>query len=175
MNLIDLFATGALLNGIVSIIFGALVIIKNWRDRLNQFFFLMAISLAVWSFGYWQWQLSNDYDTALMWVRILSIGSLFVPIFFYNWVIRLLDINTIFNKAISWFTGFVVVIILCFTKTNLFIFGLEKESIFMFWPKSGVAYDIYFSYIYLGLITYSIYLLFRTYSTNNCNLYYTTS
>lgn len=163
MNPINLFAVSALVNGIVSITFGILVISKNWRDRMNQIFFLMTIALAVWSFSYWQWQLSTDYDTAMMWVKILSIGSLFIPIFFYHWVIKLVNADIIINKIILWFSYITVVSILFFVNSNLFIADLERKSFFQFWPSSGVAYDIYFSYIYFGLILYTVYILLRSY------------
>ncbi len=163
MNPINLFAISALINGTISIIFGILVIFKNWRDRMNQIFFLMTVFLAIWSFSYWQWQLSTDYDTAMMWVRILSIGSLFIPILFYHWVIKFVNANNLINKIILWFGYVTVISILFFANSNLFVAGLEKKSFFQFWPTSGVIYDIYFSYIYFGLILYTVYILLRSY------------
>ena len=165
MNSTNIFAISALINGIVSITFGILVISKNWRDRMNQIFFFMTISFAVWSFSYWQWQLSTDYDTAMMWVRILSIGSLFIPILFYHWVIKLVNANTAVNKILLWLAYSAAVVILLFARTNLFIAGLERKSFFQFWPNAGIAYNVYFSYIYVGLILYTVYLLLRSYKT----------
>jgi signal transduction histidine kinase len=165
MNSTNIFAISALINGIVSITFGILVISKNWRDRMNQIFFFMTISFAVWSFSYWQWQLSTDYDTAMMWVRILSIGSLFIPILFYHWVIKLVNANTAVNKILLWLAYGAAMVILLFAKSNLFIAGLERKSFFQFWPNPGIAYNVYFSYIYLGLILYTVYLLLRSYKT----------
>jgi signal transduction histidine kinase len=165
MNSTNIFAISALINGIVSITFGILVISKNWRDRMNQIFFFMTISFAVWSFSYWQWQLSTDYDTAMMWVRLLSIGSLFIPILFYHWVIKLVNANTLVNKILLWLAYSAAVVILLFARTNLFIAGLERKSFFQFWPNAGIAYNVYFSYIYVGLILYTVYLLLRSYKT----------
>src|ERR1035437_8628816 len=154
MNPINLFAISALVNGIVSITFGLLVISKNWRDRMNQIFFMMTISFAVWSFAYWQWQLAIDYNTAMFWVRVLSIGSLFIPILFYHWVLIFINNKYLINKIILW-SGYITAIgILFFVNTNLFIFDLSQKLFFPFWPSSGIAYTIYFSYIYIGLISY---------------------
>ena len=163
MTSINIFAIAALINGIVSTAFGLIIISKNWRDRTNQIFFLMVSSLAVWSFAYWQWQLSIDYATALLWVKILSVGSLFVPIFFYHWVIRLLKIDNSVNKVLLWIVYILSIGLLFFANSNLFIDSLEKKSIFPFWPNSGIAYDVYFTYIFLGLTTYAVYLLLRSY------------
>ncbi len=163
MNPVNLFAISALVNGIVSITFGLLVISKNWRDRMNQIFFLMTVFLAIWSFSYWQWQLATSYDTALLWVKLLSIGSLFIPIFFYNCVIKLINEESLLNRVVLWSCYITSFCILFFVNSNLYISGLENKSFFQFWPSSGVVYDIYFCYIYFGLILYTVYILFRTY------------
>ena len=159
----NIFAISGLVNGIVAITFGILVISKNWRDRANQIFFFMTLSLAVWSFSYWQWLLSTNYDSAILWVKILSVGSLFIPVFFYHWVILLINGKSLVNKIVLWLAYTTAIVILFFAQSNLFIAGLEKKSSFNFWPNPGSVYDVYFSYVYVGLITYTLYLLLRAY------------
>ncbi len=163
MTELNLFAISALVNGIVSITFGVLVVSKNWRDRMNQVFFLMTSALAVWSFAYWRWQLSTDYATALMWVKLLSASSLFIPIFFYHWVTILVEAKLRIHRIILTGAYVVTLAILPLVNTSLFITGLQHKEMFLFWPNSGLAYDVYFSYVYIGLILYSLYLLVRTY------------
>lgn len=165
MTDVNLFAISALVNGIVSVTFGVLVISKNWRDRLNQVFFLMTVALAVWAFSYWQWQLSSGYDTALFWVRLLSIGSLYIPILFYHWVIILIGAEAFINRIVLWISYGMSLAIVSLARTPLFIARLGHSGGFPFWPTSGVAYDIYFSYIYVGLVLYTLYLLVRTHAT----------
>ena len=159
-----IFAISGLINGIIATTFGFLVITKNWRERPNQIYFLMTVSLAVWSFGYWQWQMATDYGTALFWVRVLSVGSLFIPVFFFHWVNLLIGKNNV-NSIVLWISYAMIVGILFFVTSPLFIASLQHESIFPFWPIAGRAYDVYFSYLYLGLIAYTAYLLVRSYLT----------
>ena len=158
----EIFAVSGLINGIVATAFGILVIGKNWYERSNQIYFLMTISLAIWSFSYWQWLLSDEYVVAFFWVRLLSIGSLFIPILFFHWVILIIGKNKI-NRTVLWFSYITAIFILFFTKSPLFIESLQQKSIFTFWPNAGIIYDVYFSYIYIGLITYTLYLLVRSY------------
>jgi signal transduction histidine kinase len=160
-----LFAASGLINGLIAISFGILVIAKNWRERANQLFFLMTISLAIWSLSYWQWLSANEYNAALFWVRILSLGSLFIPVFFFHWVITFLKRDGV-HKIIALFLYLAAIAISATASTQFFIAGLEKKSFFNFWPNSGLAYDIYFSYIYVGLIIYSIFVLVYSYYTN---------
>jgi hypothetical protein len=159
----EIFAISGLINGIVATTFGLLVIGKNWRELSNRIYFLMTMSLALWSFGYWQWLLSDNYGTALFWVKILSIGSLFIPIFFYHWVTLLLRIDKGVNRVLLWFVYVFSFVVLFFSNSSSFIASVEPKSFFLFWPNAGPFYDLYFSYVYIGLITYTIYLLIRSY------------
>ena len=160
----NIFAISGLINGIVATAFGFLVIGKNWRERSNQIYFLMTIALAVWSFGYWQWQLATDYSVALFWVRFLSVGSLFIPVFFFHWINFFINRKKI-NNVIIVISYVLVGVIIFFVNTPLFISSLQHEAVFNFWPIAGRAYDIYFSYIYIGIVLYTGYLLLRSYVT----------
>jgi len=158
----DLFAASGLINGLIAMSFGLLVIFKNWRDRSNQLFFLLTIALSVWSFGYWRWLSSPDYETALFWVRFLSVGSLFVPVFFFHWIVSFTKRGFI-DRIIVFLSYIVAIAVSATAGTKYFIEGLEKKSIFTFWPNSGIAYDVFFSYIYVGLTLYSLYVLIEAY------------
>ena len=160
----EIFATSGLINGIVSSAFGILIIGKNWRERANQIYFLMTISLAVWSFSYWQWLLSSEYDMAFFWIRLLSFGSLFIPVLFFHWVTLLLDKRSI-NSIILYISYISIIIVSFFINTEFFIESVRQISFFTFWPIAGFAYDFYFSFIYLGLISYTIYILIRSYNS----------
>ena len=159
----DIFAASGLVNVIVAAAFGLLVFLKNWKEKNNQLYFLMTISLTIWSFGYWRWLLiSNDYSQALFWIRILSVGSLFIPIFYFHWIVNLLNVKKL-NRFLLILSYVAVASILFYVNTPLFINSLQNTPPFPYWPTAGIIYDIYFSYLYFGLITYSLYLLVRSY------------
>ncbi|MDE2188685.1 MAG: hypothetical protein KGJ35_03080 [Patescibacteria group bacterium] len=158
----NIFAISGLINGIVATTFGLLVISKNLKERSNQVYFLMTLSLAVWSFGYWQWQITTDYSLALFWVRLLSVGSLFIPVFFLHWCTLLIGKNKV-NNVVIILSYILIGFTLFFVNSPLFIAHLEHESIFPLWPIAGRVYDIYFSYQYFGVIVFAMYFLFRSY------------
>ena len=159
----EIFAISGLVNGIIATTFGVMVISKNWRELGNRIYFLMTMSLALWSFSYWQWLLTDSHDIALYWVKILSIGSLFIPIFFFHWVSLLLKIDKGINRAILWGIYLFSFLVLAFSNSMAFIASVGPRSFFLFWPTAGPLYDLYFSYIYIGLVTYTLYLLIRSY------------
>jgi signal transduction histidine kinase len=61
----------------------------------------------------------------------------------------------------------VAIIILTFSFSELFISGVEEKNGFKFWPDPGVIYDTYLIGIYLCLITYSLFLLWKFYKTES--------
>ena len=119
----ELFAISGLINALTAVSFGILVVVKNWRTRENQVFFLMTASLAIWGFSYWQWLQSTEYGSALLWVRILAVGSVFIPTFFLDWVTLLLKKPKEIRNfvTISYITAVAVAV---FANTTYIISGL---------------------------------------------------
>ena len=128
----------------------------------------MTVSLFIWGFGYWEWQLASNYSSALFWIRFLSIGSLFIPVFFFHWVVVLLNkkgwVKTI--VLISYLSGAVISL---FFSSDLFIPSVEGKLFFPYWPNAGLLYGIYVCLIYVGLISLSLYFLFKSYKTEKDN------
>lgn len=154
------YAVSALVNFISAFIFGILVFLNNRKAILNIKFFLMSLVISLWSVAYLFWQLSESYYEALFWVRLFSIASTFIPIFYVHWVLTLIDEK---DKRWKYFTYFFYAVIIClisFILTEHYIFGLKKAQIFFFWPKPGVLYSVSLV-IFFFLILVGIYKLIR--------------
>jgi signal transduction histidine kinase len=159
----NVFALSGLINGIFALSFGLVIIFKNWRGLMNRLFFLMTLSVAVWAFSYWQWLSAIDIDAAAFWVQMLSIGSLFIPIFYFHWSITLLNINPKFSYLLHGMY-LATVIFLLVSSSPLFIRELRPALFFPFWPRAGIMYTLYLILIYFGLISYAVYLMLRQYN-----------
>jgi signal transduction histidine kinase len=157
--MIEVFGLSGLINGIGALSFGLLIFHKNRRELINRIFFLLMCSIAVWSFSYWHW-LSNSktLEQALFWVRILSIGSLFIPVFYFHWVLLLLKEK---KTKFLIFVYLLAFIFLLFSFSDLFIKTVRGKSGFLFWPDPGILYNIYLGFIYVGIVLYSLYLLYK--------------
>lgn len=155
-----IFAISALINCVVAIGFAVFVISRNWRIKSNRLYFLLGCSVSFWSFGYWQWQLSSNYSSALFWVRILSIGSTMIPVFYFHWITIILERDEKEKKVIL-FAYILAFIILLFSFSQLFIKDVRPKMTFPFWPDPGVLYHFYLAYVYCILVAYSIFLLIR--------------
>ena len=156
----SIYTFSAFLNGLSAIIFGLVVFLKNPKQLVNKLFGFMTLSLAVWSFSYSFWQLSHNYQVAFFWVRILSIGSLFIPIFFVHWIFVLFKLDKK-KKNVLVFGYLMTLFFLCFSFSSLFIKEIKPQLQFAWWPQAGIIYTLFIFCSYGGLVGYSSYLLIK--------------
>ena len=83
----------ALSNLTLPLAMGLFVLFKNWRSKTNQGFFLFTLGVAVWAFGYFHWVTSTDQQSAIFWVRVLTVGSIWITLLYYYFVINLLNLK----------------------------------------------------------------------------------
>ncbi len=164
MSLLSIFALSGLINGLVVLGFGIFVISHNWRDKLNRLYLLIVIAICIWSFSYWKWLSSNDAFSALFWVRMLSIGSTLIPVFYLHWVLSILKIEKQ-KKTSLWMVYILSFLFILFSFSDLYISSVEEKLFFPFWPNPGILYHIYLFILYICIIIYSSYLLLKGYMT----------
>jgi signal transduction histidine kinase len=153
----------SLLTGITALFFGFIVLIKNRKNVINQTGFLLTLATAFWAFGYWRWlAIYDDKDLALFWVRILSVGSTLIPVFYFHWIVSLLELNKQ-KKPLIIACYVIAAFFLLFSFSPLFVRDVEPTGPFSFWPKAGPLYSIYLFLIYFGAVIYAIYLLISQY------------
>lgn len=162
----NFFAYSALLNAFIAGLLGFLIILKNRKELINRLFFSMSISVVFWSLSYWQWMFSSEAVSALFWSRLLTVGSLFIPIFYFHWVLTFVGLNKQKGRLVK-FLYLIVFVFLIFSFSSLFVEKVEPKNIFSFWPVPGILYNIYLIFIYFGLVIYSIIILWRQYKIDS--------
>ncbi|MGD0576580.1 MAG: ATP-binding protein [Candidatus Staskawiczbacteria bacterium] len=161
----EIFAVSALINGMCVLIAGFFMVFYNMKSKANRLFFALGLSVALWSFGYWEWQLSIAPVSALFWVRILSIGSTIIPVIYFHWIAVFLEREKQEKNKII-FSYILTFIFLLFSFSPLFVAGVSKKIFFPFWPDPGILYGVYLIYSYFFLVIYSIFLLAKEYSAS---------
>ncbi|MBU2257644.1 MAG: hypothetical protein KJ926_00820, partial [Candidatus Omnitrophica bacterium] len=152
-------AVSGLLNGITCILMGAFVYFKNRSAEVNKSYSLLSLGLAVWSFSYFFWQISNDRQSAMFWVRLLTVGSILIPSFYLNFILSLLKLGDKRKKIfITAFLSSLIFIPFCFN--NLLIRDLKPKLGFKFWPDAGTLYLPFLVFFFLCVI-YSCYLIIK--------------
>jgi signal transduction histidine kinase len=165
MEIVNIFGLSGLVNGLIALGLGFFIIFHNWRDRVNQLYFLIVVAISIWTFSYWRWLSSTDSSSALFWVRMLSIGSTLIPIFYFHWVVSLLNLNRQQKNAVR-LVYFLAFLFLLFSFSDLFVKGVRQKLFFPFWPDPGILYHFYLVFAYLILVIFSLFLLFKSYKVS---------
>lgn len=135
----QLFAISGLLNGLAAIGLAAFIYFRSPRDPRHWTFGLFGISTAIWSFGYFAWQISDTEVYALFNLRLLMAGAIFIPITFLHHVLCLLQKTDAWKHAIKW-NYLVGGIFLVFDATPLYIQQVQPISVFPYWGVPGIAF-----------------------------------
>lgn len=159
----EFFAICGLLNGVAAIGLAAFVYFRAPNDPRHWTFGLFGISTAVWSFGYFTWQISHSEAFALLNLRILMAGAIFIPITFLHHVFSLLQKENSCWSIIKW-NYLVGGIFLISDFTPFFIQGVRPISAFAFWGVPGMAFHFCLIW-WVGLVLFAHILLFQAYST----------
>ncbi len=162
MTLLNVFAISGLVNALIVLVLGIFIIFHNWRDKTNRLYFLIVMAICLWSLSYWRWLSSSDELSALFWVRLLSVGSTLIPVFYFHWIASLLKFEKK-EKTTIWLVYILGGLFLLFSFSDLFVSGVQQKLFFPFWPNPGILYHFYLFAFYICLVIYSGVLLVRTY------------
>ncbi len=158
----EIFAISGLLNGLAAIGLASFIYFRSPRDPRHWTFGLFGLSTAIWSFGYFAWQISTTEAAALFNLRFLMVGAIFVPITFLHHVLYLIHKETAWKAVIKW-NYLIGGIFLVFDATPFFILGVQPISIFPYWGVPGIVFHFCVAW-WLGLMVIALVLLLRAYS-----------
>ncbi len=135
----NFYALTGLINAVVASFFGLLIFFKNPKRITNKTFGLFCLSTAVWSYSYFFWQISNTEEAALFWSRMLMNGAIFITIFYFHFILGL--INQIQEKKKILITGYLLFLSYFLIHfTPFFVEGVKPKFNFDFWPNPGIFY-----------------------------------
>lgn len=153
------FSMSGLLNGVSCFLLGIFVYLRDRRNLSYRTYFLFALSVGVWSFGYYFWPLAKDKLSALNSFRLLHFGAVFIPIFYYHFILAWTD--QIKKRKPSLLIGYILAItIALFIPTKFYIQDMVPKFIFRFWAVPGVLYHFYLVYFFFYVIA-AIHLIFK--------------
>jgi len=150
------FAYTCLLTAILTVALGLFVLFGNRKKELNQIWFLVSCVTSIWTIGLFGTVIANNSDQALIWQRLLYIGTALLPAVFFRYSVVLTGRT---KKKYLYITIFLYVIsvifsILVFSK--LFIEQVSPRTYFGYWPvKTGSIYPTFLIY-FVAVVFWSI-------------------
>jgi len=144
------FAVTGLINALTSTVLGFFVLGNKPRTSLIIKYAAFNFMVAVWSFGYFFWQLSTTAEHAIFWARILILGAMLIPPIFLDFVTSWIDQHHRHRLylRISYLLSLVFALA---NFTPLVVASVEPRNIFPFWPVPGPVFHFVLALIRLIL------------------------
>lgn len=138
---------------------GIIIVLFSPRTYLRIVWSMFSFSMGTWGFGLWMAFIVTDQNHALFWSRFLNISAIFIPVFFFHFILLLTDL---YQSKIKELRSYYLFAIIYFLSSvffiNEFIPSVTHKLSFAFYPNAGKIYylfPIYFSY----LVVYALVLL----------------
>ncbi len=138
----NFYAFSGLLNGLAATVSGFIVYGQHSDNPKHRAYGLYCLAAAIWGFGYCAWHLSSTPALALLWVRVLMFGAIFLPIAYVLHVLTLIDRVERYPWVIrvGWGAGLFFALTNC---TPFFVADVGPAGAFQFWPKPGPMFHLY--------------------------------
>ncbi|MFA5879202.1 MAG: ATP-binding protein [Candidatus Margulisiibacteriota bacterium] len=151
------FALSALINFFTS---SALVFFLTIKKSKFIYYIFYNLSIAFWSINYFFWQISTNQSLALLFCRLLTIGSGFIPYFFIIFIVNFIGYKEKkWYKFFSLYNNLAIFFFLSASFSPLLVLKVTSTLGFLFWPEAGILYPIFLLYFFLNII-FALILLF---------------
>lgn len=106
----------------VYIFLGIYILFLNLNSLLNRLFFVVTISLCIWSFAFSMCYLTKDYNSAVHWRMIASIGWTTIFSFLLHFIILLTENDKVLKKRwiylLMYLPSAIFAFVFCFDYKN---------------------------------------------------------
>lgn len=155
----NFLALSALINVITSSVLGLLVFSRK-KTTVNISFVILCFSVAIWSLGYFFWQISNSAESSVFWLKFLTIFSIFIPVTFFNFSAVFLKLyKKVVYRILAYIGSGAALAVIVMTSTDYLVKGVEPKLSFDFWPIAGDWYwsmlAIFFAYFALSFYVFA--------------------
>jgi len=155
----SILALTGLVNFTTSLFAGIFILIKNPRETSSRLFFMVNISISLYSLGYFFWQISSNTATATMWFHVLTIGIILIQITFLHFVFSFTEILKDKRKEIIIYYLINAVFIL-FSIIPGFFYHLEPRFNLGYWPAARPVFHVYLAF-WIWQCVYGLYWLIK--------------
>ena len=166
-NSIIPYAIPPLLSGIFAFFLGLFVFLSNPKSRVNFYFALFMFACTVWLVGFTVMNLVKNETDRFFWSRILYTGVIFIPAFYYNFLVEFLGLKhrkTVLRMGFILGAAFVLMLwtTRSFIKANIrYSWGYSSEA--------AIGHHIFMLYFFMlfALVLYDLFLALKKASLNN--------
>jgi len=131
-----------LINFLTCVSLGLFVLLNDPRSNRNRSYFYLNSSVALYSFGYFIWQLSIDEISALFWFKILAIGIIFINVTYLHFVFTFVGVFK--EKKKELIVYYLINIMFIFLNLKGYLYSsIEPRYNLGYWPVPTFVFHIY--------------------------------
>ena len=130
----------SLLNALASLVLGVVVISKKPRDARTLTFASVTLAVAIWSAGYFLWQLAPDPASALAYCRFFSAAAVVIPVCYFHFATKLTGRERPREVLVGYALSAPFVPL---SFTEHIVRGVAPKMMFPHWPEPGSLYPLY--------------------------------
>ncbi|MDH5564635.1 MAG: hypothetical protein OEY91_13565 [Nitrospirota bacterium] len=158
---LNFFALSALFNGLAALGLGLFIYLRDPNDSRHVSFVYISVAASVWSIFYVAWQFSTTEEWALVFLRLLMAGAIFIPVTWLHHTLYVTGEMAEHRRFLQCNYGMGVVF-LVMDFTPIFIEGVRPICGFLWWGIAGWGFTgclIWWS----GLVGYLWWLHWKAY------------
>ena len=153
------WALSGLVNGLAATGLTLLVYSRDPHEIRHRTFGYFGVSVALWSFAYFAWQLADTRETSLLLARMFMVGAIFIPVTYLHHILVLLNLVDRYKITLRASYGLAVLFLIANTS-SAFVADVQPALSFVYWPRPGWLFHPFL--IWWGLLAiFSVYLLYR--------------
>ncbi len=147
----NIYAWPSIIAFLASLILGVFVWAKNPRERLNQFFFLFSVAVAVLSLADALTKITASSESALLYEKIRQISALFSMSLLFHFMLFFAEQRDILKKKVIYILLYGVPLVLSyFMATSPLMLAEVKQMVFAL----QLTYGPWYSFVYLFYMLY---------------------
>ncbi|MDD5165346.1 MAG: ATP-binding protein [Candidatus Pacebacteria bacterium] len=152
------FIVSSFLTAILSIMLGSFIFLQDPKNRTNRMWSFTTFAVFLNWLGLGFICISTTADQAFFWQKILYVGTIFIPVFFFHFCNSFLNRTDKVKKLLT--LGYLLSFaFLALLFTNLLISGVTGVTDIHYWPvETGILYYLFLVY-YAFYVVYTVVLL----------------
>lgn len=152
-------ALSGLTNFFTSAFLAAVVLLHNYKNYQNRAYFYLNATIALYSFGYFFWQVSFAENEALFWFKFLTTGLIFINAAYLHFILTLTGMTKSRQREVLLYYFLNIIFAYC-NIAGLFYTKLEARYGLGFWPVVTPLFNTYL-FFWFWQAFYGLYLLLR--------------
>jgi len=155
------FALCGLIGFFTGITCSAFILFHKPRTALKILWSLYSLGISFWGFGFFHLCTATNYDAALFWSRMLDLGAIFIPLFFFHIVVLLTSTFEQYKKTvIIYYLIFVCYFLIALCLPEYFIPSVSAKLNFLFYPNAAPVF-YFFPFLFFYTLIHGWVVLYK--------------